>query len=40
MVVVVPMTSGTPGWQWTPRSGMLGPDCEGHLAAPKERPEA
>jgi hypothetical protein len=29
MTTDIPMTSGTPGWQ-----------CEGHLAAAKERPEA
>jgi hypothetical protein len=38
MASVIPMTSGTPGWQGTPRSGMLGPESEDHLAAVKERP--
>lgn len=40
MAAAIDMTSGTPGWQRTPRSGMLGAECEGHLAAAKERPEA
>jgi hypothetical protein len=40
MTTDIPMTSGTPGWQSTPCSGMLEAECEGHLAAAKERPEA